>query len=385
MHPGRIVKLCYGGMMCVALGAGTLPVYLTTFSETFGGLGKAQLGQLPGVLFAGFVLGILISGPLADRFGARPFALLGFALSAGGLLLAASAPVFGVLLAGAGILGLGGGVLDMLMSPIVSAVSGDRRSSALNKLHAFYSIGAVSSVIITSAGIALGLPWRGVLAGLTLLPLICFAGFLAEPLPPLVHPGESRHRLRELLRLPRFLVALAIIFFIGASEEGMSQWLPAYAEDSLGFSKAVAGGTLAAYATLQALGRLLGSTHIARMGAHGLLAAGAACTAVCYAVCAWAPVPVAGLAAGAACGLAVSVLWPTNLGITADRMPRGGASMFGLMAAMGNLGCTVAPWAVGHLADAMDLHRALFIAAACPAVVALLAVAIRRYDATEVG
>jgi len=383
MHPNRLLTLCYGGMMCVAIGGGVLPVYLTTFSETFGGIGQARLGQLPGVLFAGFVAGILVSGPLADRLGARPFALLGLLFSAGGLLLASVAPNFEVLLAAAGILGLGGGILDMLMSPIVSAVSGGRRASALNMLHAFYSIGVVSTVLIGVGGIALGLPWRGVLAGIALLPLICFIGFAIEPLPPLVHPDEQRHRMRHILQLPRFYAAMLLIFLIGCAEEGMSQWLPAYTEQNLGFSKPIAGATLGVYALLQSFGRLAGSSHVARLGAHAMLASGAVCTVAAYVLCAWAPLPIVGLAAGAFSGLAVSVLWPTNLAITADRLPHGGASMFGLLAAFGNLGCTVAPWAVGVIAERSSLHVALFAAASSPLLIAVLALAIRRSDRPE--
>ena len=82
------------------------------------------------MLFAGFVAGMLFSGPLADRFGERMFAVLGAMCSAAGLLGLAGAWSYPTLLAACAVIGLGAGILDMLMSPIVSAACADRRAAA---------------------------------------------------------------------------------------------------------------------------------------------------------------------------------------------------------------------------------------------------------------
>ena len=79
-------------------------------------------------------------------------------------------------------------------------------------------------------------------------------------------------------------------------------------------------------------------------------------------------------------GVSCSVLWPTHLGVTADRFPRGGASMFALMAAAGNLGNIAAPWAEGFMAEQWDLCTALMIASASPFLFGILAVAILYFD-----
>ncbi len=91
----KLTWLCYGAMMCLAIGLNLLPVFLTTLSEVYGGaagLSGERLGRLGAAAFGGLVVGILATGPLADRWGAKPFAQLGNALIAGALVAAGLAP-----------------------------------------------------------------------------------------------------------------------------------------------------------------------------------------------------------------------------------------------------------------------------------------------------
>jgi fucose permease len=384
MASSRIVWLCYAGMICVALGASLQPVYLTTYAEEFGGLGADDLGRIPAFLFAGFVVGILVSGPLADRVGGKPFAVGGAALSALGLAMLALAPAphFNMVLAANGVIGLGAGVLDMLMSPIISASSVERRSQALNRLHAFYCLGAIGTLVIASTALRLGIPWRLVVGGIALLPAALMLGFLGADLPPLTHPDHARHGMRVLLRSPRFYGAMLMIFLVGATEEGMAQWLPAYAERALGYSKSTGAAALAAFAVSMGMGRLMASHGIKRFGPYGMVGMAAFLCGLLFLLGAWAfNAPIA-LAACVLVGLGCSVLWPTILGITADRIPQGGATLFALMAAAGNVGCLAAPWVEGMMAERWNLHTAFFIGACSPflltAVVVLAWLADRK-------
>ena len=136
MKSSWLMGLCYGGMVSVAIGINLLPVYFTTFSADFGGLNEEQLGRISAFMFAGVVFGILICGPLADRFGARFFTTLGAAVSAAGLLLIAFAAEYDVLLAAGVVSGLCRHT-DTTAIP-VSVGCADRRTIALNRLHAFY-------------------------------------------------------------------------------------------------------------------------------------------------------------------------------------------------------------------------------------------------------
>ena len=148
--PRLLTRLCYGAMMSLSIGLNLLPVFLTTLSAIYGGtagLSQEQLGRLGALSFAGLVAGVLATGPLADRWGTKVFAQLGNALIALSLAAAAFAPNYGFLGGALFVLGLGAGMLDMVLSPIVSTLNPTRRAVALNWLHSFYCVGAVVTIL----------------------------------------------------------------------------------------------------------------------------------------------------------------------------------------------------------------------------------------------
>src|ERR1700741_1037452 len=98
IRPRVLTLLCYGAMMSLAIGVNLLPVFLTSLSRTFGGpegLTQEQLGRLGAIGFSGLVLGIVIAGPLADRWGAKGFAVGGNGIMALSLVGMSFAPDYG--------------------------------------------------------------------------------------------------------------------------------------------------------------------------------------------------------------------------------------------------------------------------------------------------
>ncbi len=372
--------------MCLAISANIAPVYLTTFSEQFGGAGglsEEELGRIPAVIFAFLVAGILVSGPLADRWGAKRFAMFGLALTCAGLGVLGLARSYDALLLSGAVMGFGAGVLDMVMSPIVSALQPHRRSSAMNWLHAFYCIGAVGTAAVCSAGIYLHVPWRVVAACLMALPAALFLGFVPQRIPALVDEDTERAPVAELFRRPYFWAAMAVIYMAGSTEVGMAQWLPAYAERSLGYSKGASGMALAAFSIAMVVGRLLA----AAFGKHAkpivLMVTCCVLLIALYLIGCYCPVSPIALAACVTVGLASSCLWPTTLGITADRIPHGGATMFALLAASGNIGCFVTPWIIGMVAERSQLNHGLSAVALCPLLMAVVLLGMRRGHASD--
>jgi fucose permease len=380
----RTLWLCNISMMSIALGTSIVPVYLTTFGETFGTLTETDLGRIPAALFTGTFLGIILSGPLADRMGAKGFVVGGLVLSIAGLLALANASSYPMLLIACGGLGLGGGVLDMIISPIVSTLAANQRVAAMNRLHAFYCIGVVTIVGLMSAAVHFDVNWRLAVGLLTIGPGLLLIGFLPIKLPSLVQESSERFGIRKLLRQPRFWIALLMIALIGATEEGMGQWLPAYAELELGFSRAQGGLALAGFAVIMAVTRLLAPFAEARIGGYGLLIVSGFGSSLFFILGATLSSPIAALVACILVGFSCSVLWPTQLGVTADRFPFGGPSMFAMLAAAGNLGNIIAPWSEGIIAERHDLSTALMTASIFPFMVGVLAIGVqvadRRHD-----
>lgn len=368
-------------MMAMAIATNLPPVYFTTFSHTFGGetgLTAEQLGRIGAFVFGGFVIGLLISLPLADRLGAKPFVLIGNALAASSLGLMAAATNYPMLLTAVLLLGIGAGVIELITSPIVSVLEPTRRTNALNLLHAFYSLGSVLTVLLASLMIYLGVSWRLVVLGMAALPLFTFFGFIGAALPPLIHQ-DHRTPLRKLIRMPFFLVALVAIALCGASELGMVQWLPAYAERGLGFSRWFGGLSLMFFSAGMFVGRWSIGSLGHRSSPFMIETVGAIGSMLLILAGAFVPYPPAALAACIGVGLAVSCLWPTMLAIVAGQFPAGGASMFGFLAVCGNSGGIVIAWLIGVITDHSSLRIGIAAAAIAPLVLLVLLAVLAKH------
>ncbi|MEZ5278478.1 MAG: MFS transporter [Opitutaceae bacterium] len=386
LHPHRLTWLCYGSMMALAIGLNLLPVFLTSISATYGGsegLSGEELGRLGAMAFAGLVLGILITGPLADRYGAKLFAQLGNLLTILSLLLAAWAPTYLLLSLSLFLLGSAAGMLDMILSPIVAALNPERRTVAMNWLHSFYCIGAVVTILAGMLVRQAGGGWTTACLALIPLPLFLSLAFAPLRFPSLQAEGAVRTRLRTLLKGRWFVLALVAIFLGGATELGMAQWLPAYAETALGFPIWMAGGSLLAFSLAMAAGRIFVGILGHRVGPFQIVFWACASSTVLFAGASFLPSPVGALACCIGVGFTGSALWPTILAMTADRYPNGGATMYSALAAFGNAGGIFMPWVVGWVADRSDLHWGLFVSALAPFLMLPLVVAMSRGSRTS--
>jgi len=387
LNPGFALALCYAGMVCLAIAVNLMPVFLTTVRVDLGGtagLTDEQLGRISAITFAGLVGGILCTGPLADRFGGRLFSILGTLLIAVGLGLLSISPSYSIVLVAVFIMGLGAGILDMVLSPIVAALRPGSRATSLNWLHSFYGIGTVVTVLVGALAFRLVVGWRTISLTLITVPLLVAFGFVKVDLPPLISGKEGgRTALRDLCRDSSFLAINVAIFLGGALELGLAQWLPAYAEMSLGFSKWTGSISLLAFSAAMALGRIFAGLIGRRLDPLKLMLTCCWISVVLFLVACFAPWPAVALSASVAVGLAGSCLWPTTLGVAADRFPRGGATMFGLLAAFGSLGGILMPWLVGVTSDWSSLRLGLATSTICPLLMAFILLWIQRHPDGE--
>lgn len=386
IRPERLTWLCYGSMMSLAIGLNLLPVFLTSISATYGGaagLSGEELGRLGATAFTGLVLGILITGPLADRYGSKSFALLGNVLIIFSLALAAWAPTYLLLGVSLFLLGSGAGMLDMILSPIVAALNPDKRTTAMNWLHSFYSVGAVVTILAGMVVLQMGFGWATACLALIPLPLLLALGFAPLRFPPLQADGDVRTPFRKLIKGRWFVFALVAIFFGGATELGMAQWLPAYAETTLGFPLWMASGSLLAFSLAMAAGRMVVGALGHRVGPYTILFWACGSSSLLFVGASFLPVPVAALACCIAVGFTGSALWPTILAVTADRYPNGGATMYSALAALGNAGGILMPWIVGWVADRSDLHWGLFVSVLAPLFLFPIVIAMSRGGRTD--
>ena len=385
LRPRLLTLLCYGAMMSLAIGVNLLPVFLTSLSLTFGGpdgLSQEQLGRLGAISFIGLVLGILVAGPGADRWGAKGFAVGGNAIMVFSLIGMSLAPDYGILGVAVFWLGFGAGILDMILSPVVAVLNPNRRSAAMNWLHSFYCVGAVVTILASTVALQIGFEWRHACLLLLPLPLVLAAAFALLRFPALVADSETAGRtpLRHLLRERWFWGALAAIFLGGATELGMAQWLPAYAETTLGYPQWVGGTALLLFSVGMAAGRMVVGAIGERVNPFLVMAWCCGSSVVLFLLGSFLPVSSLALAACIAVGFTGSALWPTLLGVTADRYSSGGGSMFAALAALGNAGGIVMPWVVGWIGDLSSLRWGLAVSSFAPLLMLPLVLMLKSWN-----
>jgi len=379
--PRLLTNLCYLAMMCLSIGLNLLPVFLTTLGAIYGGdtgLSQEELGRLTASPFGGLVLGILATGPLVDRWGAKRFVQIGNGLMAVSLLWAAFAPSYLSLAVALFGMGLGAGMMDMVLSPVVAALNPERRAVAMNWLHSFYCVGAVVTIALGTAALQAGFGWRGGCLVMLVLPVGLIACFAPMKFPELVPEGAVLP-MRSLLREWWFWGAMLALALGGATELGIAQWLPAYAERSLGYAPWVGGLSLLLFSVTMTLGRMVVGWFGKNWDMYHVMAWSCGTSIVFFIAGSFLPIPWMALSACIAVGFTGSCLWPTMLGVTANRYPRGGASMYGMLAAAGNVGGVFMPWAVGVVADRSNMHWGLVISVIAPLLMLPLVLVMRRH------
>ena len=328
-----------------------------------------------------------LAAKFADRIGYRKCIVSAHIFSAAGLVGLAVFPylfsdAFAGLAAAVILYAVGGGLIEVLISPIVEACPTPNKAAAMSLLHSFYCWGTVLVIMLSTLSLTLfgKASWRLLACLWAVVPAANALLFARVPIATLT-PTHEGMALRELFSMKLFWLFVALMVTAGACEQAMSQWASAFAESGLGVSKAagdLAGPCL--FAALMGLARVFYAKYSERVRLLPFMIGSGALCIGSYLLAALAPVPLLSLAGCALCGLSVGILWPGVFSIAAAQCPRGGTALFALLALAGDLGCAGGPTAVGLVAGVHgdDLKAGLLAAAAFPAVLTLCSVLLQR-------
>ena len=363
----------HAGKVCIAVVVNVLPILLPRMGGDLvpGGLSNEEIGRIGGAVFAGLVLGVVITGPLADRLGVRPVATCGSLAMALGLVLVASSQAAPEATLAAVIMGLGAGMMDLVICPLVAMVQPARRASALNRLEANYCLGSIAVILLVSVWLQVGGGWRPAIFALAVLPLILALVFVFNRWPALTQ-ADRRQGLGHLLRSGWLLLSLSIIALSGAVEVGICVWLPTFTQRVAEGSALTGGATLVGFLACMALGRHLAANHSERFSAPQVLGWSAVVTGILVLATLVLPMSWTALTLLVLTGLPIGCLWPTVLAMNVDRFPHGGATLFSLLVAFGNGGGFLMPWCIGLMADGGSFAWGLAGLAMCPALLFVL-------------
>lgn len=384
------IRACFAGYVVQAVVNNFVPLLFLTFQSQYG----IPLSQVTLLITINFALQLAVDGVsvfFIDRIGYRAAAIIAHVCAALGLVGLAFLPdllpsPFAGLLLSVLLYALGGGLLEVIVSPIVESCPSDHKAQTMSILHSFYCWGSAGVIVISTLFLKIfGVSsWKILAAIWALLPLAnCFV-FTKVPLAPLVAEGEAGMHIGQLFRSRVFWVIMLMMLCAGASEQAVSQWASTFAEKGLGVSKAVgdlAGPTV--FALLMATSRLLYGKFGAKIDLNKAMTASALLCVVSYLLIGLTNSPVLGLVGVGLCGLAVGIFWPGTFSTAAASLRGGGTAMFALMALAGDLGCSGGPTLAGAIAGAFgdNLRLGILCAVAFPALMILGILLIRRTDA----
>jgi fucose permease len=375
---------CFTGATVQAIIVNFVPLLFISFQNGFG-LSLTQITMLATVNFIVQLLTDLLATFFVDKIGYRISIVTAQLLSALGLVLLAVLPEilppFAGILTAVVIYAVGGGLIEVLASPIMESCPTDNKEKAMSLLHSFYCWGHVGVVLISTAFFAaFGVDnWKILSVIWAVIPFVNAFIFMKTPIAPLIKSGEKGMGIGELFKSRIFWVLVIMMLCAGASEQAVAQWASALAEKGLGVSKAV--GDLAGmmtFAVMMGLSRAIYGKFGHRISIEKFMMGSAILCVAAYLLTALSPIPVLSLLGCAICGFSVGIMWPGSLSKASAALPVGGTAMFALLALSGDIGCTVGSTTVGLVSDAVNGNLQLGILSAIVFPIVLLLCVLKR-------
>ncbi|MDE6853391.1 MAG: MFS transporter [Lachnospiraceae bacterium] len=354
------IAASYIGYITQAIVNNFAPLLFVTFHNTYH-IPLSQIGLLVTINFCTQIIVDLVSAKYIDKIGYRASAIIAHVFAAAGLILLGilpdlfSNPYIGICIAIV-LYAIGGGLTEVVISPIVEACPTDSSSAAMSLLHSFYCWGSVLVVLVSTLLFRfLGIHfWKQISIMWSIIPIFNIFYFAVVPINTLTEDGEGMS-ITELIRTKIFWILALLMVCSGASELAMSQWASALAETGLQVSKTV--GDLAGpcfFAILMGTGRVLHATVGERFSLVHYLSVSAVLCIISYLTVSLSPIPAVSLIACGICGLSVAAMWPGIYSLASLKCPKGGTAMFALLAFAGDIGCSSGPTIVGFISTALQ-------------------------------
>lgn len=388
----KTIYACFIGYIVQAIVNNFVPLLFVTFHDSYG-IPLSKITLLVTFNFGLQLLVDLLSVGFVDRIGYRASMLLAHGLSAVGLFLLPvlpelfADPFVGLLIAIL-IYAVGGGLLEVLISPVVESCPTDNKEKAMSLLHSFYCWGQVGVVLVSTLFFAVfGIQnWKLLAMLWAVIPVLNGLFFIGVPIALLIEDGETGMRLGELLKNGLFWILFLMMLCAGASEQAVSQWASALAERGLGISKTLGDLTgPMTFGILMGISRAFYGKYGDKIRLERFMGASALLCIASYLLIALVPVPALGLVGCALCGLSVGIMWPGTFSMAAASMRHGGTALFALLALAGDLGCSSGPTLAGFVSGVYgdNLRRGILAAVIFPIALLVSLLLIKRRRSVE--
>ena len=368
---------CFVSAVVQAIIVNYVPLLFITFQNTY----DIPIAQITWLITANFVVQLsvdFLSTFFVDKIGYRVCIVTAQLLAALGLiflaLLPEIMPPFAGLLIAVIIYAMGGGLIEVLTSPIMESCPTDNKEKAMSLMHSFYCWGHVGVVLLSTAFFVLfGIEnWQILAIMWALVPLVNGFLFSKAPIASLIPEGARSMTRRELFASKKFWLFILLMLCAGASEQAVSQWTSAFAEQGLGVSNTVGDLVgLLGFAALMGTARVIYGKYGDQLDSEKCMIGSAALCVTAFLMISLSPWPIISLVGCGICGFSVGIMWPGTLSKAAVALPVGGTAMFALLALAGDIGCTAGPGIVGFVTDLSkgDMQTGIFASVLFPGLV----------------
>ena len=368
---------CFWGYICQAIIINFVPLLFITISRDY----SIPMEQITLIIITNFLVQLttdIAATRYASRIGYRRCLVSAHILCGAGLVLMTVLPEIISPLAGfclsTVVYAVGGGLLEVLISPLVESCPTKNKAGVMSIMHSFYCWGVVLTVAVSAAFFAFfGTEnWKVMAIIWSLVPFGNSVLLSLVPMDTLSESAELEHSAKDLFSHKLFYVMLALMLCAGAAELTVAQWVSAFAETGLGVDKTV--GDLigcCGFALAMAVSRALYGRFSDRIP---LRTAILICSAVCiggYLMIGLFENPIIALIGCIICGLSVGIFWPGTLSLATVKMPVVTTSMFAFLAIAGDMGCSIGPSLAGAVSAAAggDLQLGIFSGIIFPIII----------------
>jgi fucose permease len=324
------------------------------FVQTDAGLGIFYL-----INAVAYATGSFGGGMLTERFGRRRVLMLATALLGLGVAMLGIVPIWILMLIAAVPAGFGAGAIDGGVNGLVLDLFPRTRGRALNTLHLFYGIGALSSPLVVGRLVEAGVPWQALVLGTAVVTVPIAMLWAVIRLPHGRYNAVTVEGVRSpgrlALRWPLIALEIAIACYV-ASEVGVSSWLIRFLEEA---PLALATTSLSLYWAGLAVGRLVSARfsdrfdHL-RLATLSVLVAGLATIAAVL-----VPSLEASIALFAIVGFASGPVFPLIIAIGGERHPNRSAAVSGFLTSAAVVGGVIYPPVMGFVSVSVGLPAAM--------------------------
>lgn len=383
----KTMYACFIGYIVQAIVNNFVPLLFVTFQNSY----KISLSQVTALITVNFIIQLLtdmLSAGFIDKIGYRASAITAHIFAATGLILLTILPeilpdsFLGIIISVI-VYAVGGGLLEVLVSPIIEACPTKNKEKAMSLLHSFYCWGHMGVILISTAFFYFFdvSNWRILTLIWAVIPIANIFLFIQAPIYALSDDGNKGMSLKELFSKKVFWILMLMMMSAGASEQAVSQWASAFAEKALGISKTT--GDLAgpmAFAMLMGTARLIYGKYGDKLNLERVMKYSCFLCIVSYVCISLIPVPLIGLLGCAVCGFSVGILWPGTFSKSASALRGGGTVLFAMLALAGDFGCSAGPSLAGYISSGFggNLRAGILAAAVFPLILLISLFALSR-------